>query len=73
MTAANASCNDRATTIDSPARFCGEAMVRIASCLIDVLIPITFRRQSVEDPTCPDIIINGWLIIINESAMLENQ
>jgi len=73
MTAANASCNDHATMIDSPTRFCREVMAQIASWLIDVLIPITVHRRSVEDPTCPDIIISGWLIRIQESARGENQ
>jgi len=41
MTAANASCNDYATMIDSLARFCRQAMARIDSWLIDVLIPMT--------------------------------
>jgi len=52
MTAANASCNDRATTIDSPARFCRQAMEWIDSWLIDVLIPMTVRRRIVQRIRC---------------------
>jgi len=47
MTAANASCNGRASMIDSPARFCRQAMAWIASWLIEVLIPMTVRLRMV--------------------------
>jgi len=54
----------RATTIDSPARFCrgdGTDIFLVDWCVDTHYCSLSY---SVEDPTCPDIIISGWLITI---------